>query len=252
VSAVSAWSRFGAWAERTVPAADVRRLRLAFACVWLAYDVLDVALGGTARTWAPAPELVPRELLPLQLGLIASEVAMLTERGATSGALAAMALRALEATLLPLNDFLYFIVTAALLASARARNGEVPRWTVVALQRQAAWIYLATSVLKMSPDFLSGGHFWVRHQHLIMSGRTFPELYARCATTLPCNAALAWGAVSAELALALLLLGRAPWWLVTALAAGIHGFAALTMNVTFFGVAMVVHVAFSSRALERS
>ena len=147
-----------------------------------------------------------------------------------------------------LNDFLYYIVTAALLVFARPTPVEggparAPAWVRDALCAQAGWIYVATAVLKMNPAFLSGGHFLVRHGYLSeILHWPYPALLRPWLLSLPFNAALARLTVASELTLRVLLLSRRGRRLAIFLALGIHGFAALAVNVFFFGASMLAQV----------
>ena len=146
---------------------------------------------------------------------------------------------AFELTVFPFNDFYYYIVVCLLLAIP----GN-PRWRHDVLLLQTAWIYAATALLKVNADWLSGGHLFVRAGYLWNAGG-WPHIgaFRACSESLACTAVLARGAVAGELLLAALLFARRGRPLAIALAVGIHLFAALMLNVWFFGASMVAQVA---------
>ena len=254
----SAVEKFRGWVERSAPTTGVVAFRIAFAAIWLTYDVADLALEATQRyRWTvgliPAPRLLPA----LQLALIACELGLLLGRRARSFALAACGLRAVEASLFALNDFLAYCVLSLCLSQTDCESGPESTatgraWPRDVLVLQAAWIYFASALLKLNVDFLSGGDLFVRQRYLAsILHWPYPALYVRWISTPAGNAGLAWLAVLAELTLALVLLG---WWLRPSLRAGlhraalglalaIHGFAALALNVFAFGATMVALVA---------
>src|SRR5262249_52087033 len=171
-------SRRASWLERTTPARPLALFRMTFALLWLFYDVLDVALRGTANqiSWLRALDgRLPPGLPILQAGLIGCELLLLIGIRPRAAALSAAAFRAAEAWIIPLNDFLYYIVTILVLAwvDPEVRPLSFPRkddmtraWPKDLLVWQAAWIYFATAFLKLNPQWLSGGHLFVRHHYL--------------------------------------------------------------------------------------
>jgi hypothetical protein len=254
----AAADRFRAWVAADTRAAPLVRFRVAFGVIWGVYDVLDLAGSGTARIHDWIGTTAPAGLVSLQLGLIACELVMVLGGPvgwAPVAALVAVVLRAVEwHTYLELNDFLYYAVTALILAQARgpggllrmpAKDALVPRWPRDVLVLQAAWIYFATALLKMNHTWLSGRHLFVRLEYMRAAfGWPYPDVVNRCADSLSCDAALATMGVLAELTLACLLIVRPRRWLVTPLAIGIHLFGALATNVWFFGPSLVAQVAF--------
>jgi hypothetical protein len=242
----TAAERFSAWTRAEIPGEGVRRFRVAFASIWLAYDALDLALGGTASTYWIAGRSAPG-LAEVQLGLVASELGLLWGRGARAFALAAFALRALEAwRFFRLNDFLYFSATALILSQCRLgrKGARELAWPRDVLLWQAAWIYFATALLKTSSAWLSGGHLFVRQQYMAAAyGWPYPAFYRAWFSTLGGNAALAWLGLAGEFSLAALLVLRAPKRLVVAVAIALHGFAAVALNVWFFGASMIAQLA---------
>jgi hypothetical protein len=243
---------FVRWVSAEMPRRTLVRFRVAFALVWLVYDGLDLAAGGTASAWSLSPVGPPPALAALQIALIGTELLILVGWRVELAALLAATLRGLEASLVPLNDFYYYIVVAVILSRARVSAPDrdepapeqVPQWPRDLLLFQMAWIYGCAALLKLSPDWLSGDHLWVRHQLLREVGTVaYPAFYGRCVESLACDAWLARLGVISEGAIALLLFLRRPRILILALALGIHGFAAATMNVFFFGISVFLQLA---------
>jgi hypothetical protein len=246
--------RFARWTRAEISAGGVRRFRVAFAAIWLSYDVLDLCLRGTAMSqWMGGAELPVVGLVLLQLGLIGTELGLLLGRRARLCAFAAFALRAAEAYFyFRLNDFYYFAVVALILSQCRLEEVGLGRpvgpelaWPRDLLLAQAAWMYFATALMKTSALWLSGGHLYVRHQYLSVAyGWPYPAFYREFVSTLAGNAFLARLGVIGEFALAALIIFRAPKRPTVALSIAIHLFAALALNVYFFGASMVAQVAF--------
>jgi hypothetical protein len=228
-----------AWVEADAPHARVARFRRAFALIWLGYDALDLILGGTAGNLDLPLGHRPALLTACQLGLIGVQAGMALNRPtAPLFALLAAILRGFELTVFGVNDFYYYTVICLWLAVP----GN-PRWRYDLLLIQTAWLYAATGLLKVNADWLSGGHLFVRAGYLWEAvGWPHPRPLEACSQTLACTAALAKGAVAAELALAGLLIARRGRPLAIALALGIHLFAALALDVWFFGASMVAQV----------
>jgi hypothetical protein len=228
------------WVEAEAPHERVPRFRRAFALIWLTYDLLDLILGGTAATLDLPVGHRPPLLTFCQLGLIGVQLGMALGRP-TAPLFAVMAalLRAFELTIFPFNDFYYYIVISLLLAVP----GN-PRWRHDVLLVQTAWIYAATALLKVNADWLSGGHLFVRAGYLWNAGG-WPHIgvFRACSESLACTGALAKGAIAGELLLAALLLVRRGRPLAIATAVAIHLFAALMLDVWFFGASMVAQVA---------
>jgi len=238
-----------------LPRAQVVLFVRTFAGLWLAYDVLDVAVHGTAAiSGAYASRGATWLLLALQLALIGSELAALLLRRPFRALGAMAAARAAEAIFsFHLNDFFSCALTAAILAQlAEESPGYFRAWPREVLRWQTAWIYLATALLKLNTGWLSGGNLLVRHRYLeTVQGWPYPEIYRRWAFGPPGSACLAWAGLLAEVTLALLLaIGARRRWTV-AIAVCIHAFGALAMNVWFFGAAMVLQVAFVSDGRAR-
>jgi len=243
VLASTVLDRFEHWTRAEIPADGVRRFRIAFASIWLTYDLLDLALHATAMTqWIGGRPT--GTLTALQFLIVGSEFGLLCGVQARFFAFLAFALRAVVAwNFFRLNDFFYFCVTALILAQFRFDGRKEPAWPRDVLMWQAAWIYFATATLKTSSAWLSGGHLFVRHGYLASVGWPYPEWYRAAVSTLSGNAALAWLGLAGEFALAALLVIRAPRRVVVGLAAALHGFAAFSLNVWFFGASMIAQLA---------
>jgi len=247
--------RFSRWVAAETSPRAIARFRIAFAAIWLVYDAIDLFTGATAHQLDPVdPFPAAWALRGLQLVLVFGECALLLGVRPRTAALVCAGARAVVAwRFFPLNDFLYFSVTALLLALARsggamalgARAEErVPRWPRDLLVLQAAWIYFASGLLKLNPVWLSGGHLFVRLQYLGAARNwPYPHLFGRCAASLACESVLAWCGAGAEVLLAVLLAAGVRRRFVVPLAIGIHGFAAAALNVFFFGASMVAQVA---------
>jgi hypothetical protein len=256
------WGRlvagFRGWVAADMAAAPLARFRMAFAVVWLVYDLVDVAVGGTSaiHDWVTTAQRAPPQLQVIQVGLVGAEALLLLGVEVTAVALLAASLRALEwYQWLRLNDFQYYVVTAVILATTRSGGGllrrdlgraRVPSWPRDVLLIQAGWMYVATALMKISPAWLEGGQLIVRHHYLWAArGWPYPAFYRRWADSLAFNAALAWCAVTCELTLGVVLLffRRRARTLAVLLAVAVHGFAAVFMNVFFFGASLVAQVA---------
>jgi hypothetical protein len=245
--------RFARWTRAEIPGGGVRAFRVAFAAIWLTYDVLDLCLRGTAiNQWIAGAALPVAGLVALQLGLVVSETGLLFGVRARRCALAAAVLRAAEAYYyFRLNDFYYFAVVALILSQCRLERGSqdggaAPElaWPRDVLLAQTAWIYFATAALKTSAVYWSGGHLYVRHQYLLSAfGWPYPVLYRAFISTLAGNAFLARLGVLGELTLAALIALRAPKRPTVALAVALHLYAAVALNVYFFGASMIAQVA---------
>ncbi|NNN06766.1 MAG: hypothetical protein HKL90_12775 [Elusimicrobia bacterium] len=242
----TAAERFRAWTSAEVDGGGVRRFRIAFASIWLSYDVCDFLFKGTASCLAlgiTTPHTL--RLGALQLALIAVEAGLLYGRRARLCAFSAFVLRAAEAYwFFPLNDFYYFSVVALILSQCRLEPGAPESaWSRDTLLLQMAWIYFSTALLKTSRVWLSGGHLFVRHAYLLASrGWPYPAPYRALVSTLTGNAILASLGVLGEFTMAALLVLRGPRRATVALCVALHGFAALTLNVWFFGASVVAQV----------
>jgi hypothetical protein len=241
-----------------MPAAPLERFRMVFAGIWIAYDALDLAVRGTwgCSSWSGALAGPSPRLMFLQISLIVFEVALLLGWRVWVSALVCAFLRWLEwSTYLRLNDFAYFVVTALLIAQTRSTGGlclrsrrspptkRVPAWPRDLLVAQAAWMYFATAMMKLSPVWLSGGHLFVRHHYLEAAyDWPYPAFYRRWTEGLAGNAVLAWAGVATEFALAFALFLRRGR-IATLLACAVHGFGAVSMNVWFFGASCIAQVA---------
>lgn len=243
---------FSRWTERETSPDRIVRFRIAFALVWLAYDVADVALGGTALSLLGPMALEgtrPRGFVALQAGLILSELGLLSGVRSRAFAASACVLRSVFAwRFCGENDFLYFIVTSFLLAAANAdgapfgkRAPSIKRWPEDALLYQVAWTYFATALLKLNPAWLSGDTLFVRTRYLAATGFPLAAWLERL-TSHPTARALATLGVAAEVVLAVLVLLRRRRREALVLSVSLHLFAALATDVWFFGASMVCQV----------
>jgi hypothetical protein len=95
----------------------------------------------------------------------------------------------------------------------------------------------------LNPSFLSGEHFFVRHGYMItVLHWPYPKFVQPWLLSLRVDAALAILTVSGEALLGMLLIVRRGRSVACALALAIHGFAALGMNVFFFGASLIAQV----------
>jgi hypothetical protein len=276
-AASTALERFERWLDAEDDGPAVAIFRRVFAAIWVLYDVIDLGWGMTerARVWFPhdrSPGLVA-----LQCVLVVSGASLALGRSIwVSGMVAAVARTAQAFLFFSLNDFFFASVVYLLLAhsdggpfarepsgtgaagaaSARGPAGKRPRWVRDALIAQLGWIYLATGVLKLNPDWLDGGQLFVRTQYLAAShGWPYPAVLSRAMTSLAFDSTLSKVGAASEIALGATMLARGPYWLAVALALAIHAFGALVTNVWFFPASMAAGVVLllpRTRATARS
>jgi hypothetical protein len=243
--------RFVRWVDADDEGRGVGPFRVAFAAIWLAYDALDLALGTTERSldWFPHPR--DPGLVVVQLVLIATGAMLIWGRGVWAFGMTAAAARAVEGFVyFPLNDFFLGSIFLLLIAHSTGgpfrdddRGGRGPRWVHDVLLAQLAFIYAATAILKMNPDWLGGGHLFVRTQYLVVTwGWPYPGWLEQRLAAPPFDALLAKLAVLLELALAAVLLVRRPFWLGVGMAVAIHVFGAFMTNVWFLSATMIASV----------
>jgi len=254
-AATTALERFEPWLDARDDGRAVATFRRVFALIWVLYDVIDLAGGMTerARVWFPhdrSPGLVS-----LQGVLIVSGGALALGRFVWASGMIAAGARAAEAFVyFPLNDFFFASVMVLLLAhsdggpfaneaGARGQPRQRPRWVRDVLLLQLGWIYVATGVLKLNPDWLDGGQLFVRTQYLAIShGWPYPAGLSRALASLPFDARLSQAGAASEIALGAVMLVRGPYWIAASLAIGIHLFGALVTNVWFFPASMAAGV----------
>lgn len=243
------WTAVEQWSSRLENARDLLGFRRTFAFLCLAYDTCDLLFHGTASAlWTFPPEWTAR-LPALQIGLIIFEALLCLDVFPMATALACAVLRGIEAWyFFPLNDFFYITVVMLILSQSTRTAARTPVWVRDALVAQAAWIYFATALLKLNPEWLSGGHLYVRFAYLrAVFEWPYPAFFSALASTPAKVAWLAYGGAALEFALAAMLTLRARKRYALGAALLLHGFAALTTNVWFFGAAMVAQVGWLSR-----
>ncbi len=252
--------RFQQWSTATGSRVPLFYFSRAFAAIWLVYDLTDMAYRGTATLCRVGGfgDLIGY-LTANQILLIVVEAAWLIGIRPRLMALLAAALRACETYFYSLNDFRFFCVMCLILAVSdsdggkwkSARQGVALTWPRDLLVLQTGWTYFATGFLKLNPPFLSGGELYVRQNYLIAAfDWPFPAFYRSLIATLPLNSLLSWFGAAGEMALGFLF---AAWvfcprrrrilrMVSLPLVVGIHGFAAVALNVYFFGVCLVAQV----------
>jgi hypothetical protein len=111
------------------------------------------------------------------------------------------------------------------------------------LLAELGWIYVATGLLKLNPDWLDGGQLFVRSQYL-WNGQNwpYPAIVERALSSVAVDARLSQAGAASEIALGVVLFARRPYWLAAALVLGIHAFGAFVTNVWFFSASMVAGV----------
>ncbi len=244
---------FLSWLNDEQRSTPLDRFRIAFALIWLAYDVCDLSVHGTWTCLHPDQLLsgAQSDLVQIQVALIVLELGLLTGFFPFAFAFAAAYVRGVMAfEHFRLNDFLYYCMTAALMGVAYLdarpifRPKFVQRWALSVMRVELGFLYIATAIMKMNPSWLSGAHLYVRFEYLREAFNwPYPGFVMSCVESPKCAAAHAVMGVSGEVTLGLLLIvGRTPR-LALLLAIAIHAFGALGTNVWFFGASMIAHVA---------
>jgi hypothetical protein len=238
--------RFARWIDAQDEGDNVPRFRRVFCAIWVFYDALDAMWGLTerGRIWLPHPR--DPGLLLLQVSLVWSGAMLVVGRRIWMFGMVAFAARLSEGLLyFRLNDFYMVSVVYLFLAHSDggpSASGQRPRWVRDALLVQFGWIYLATGVLKLNPDWLGGGHLFVRTQYLALLGWPYPKWLVLAFRSLVLDGLLAKVAAALEISLAAVLFARRPYWLAVLLALAIHGFGTLMTNVWFFSASMIAAV----------
>ncbi len=239
--------RFERWVAAQDRDAGLALFRRVFATIWVVYDVIDLAFGMTERSRIWFPHTRDTHLLLLQAVLIASGVMLALGKNVWAFGIIACAARTAEALrFFPLNDFFFGSVVYLLLAHSEggpfARDRR-PKWVRDTLLFELGWIYLATGVLKLNPDWLSGGHLFVRTQYLARSqGWPYATTLEHVLASRVVDARLSALGAALELTLGAVIVLRRPYWLAAALVVGIHSFGALITNVWFFSASMAAGV----------
>jgi len=235
------------WCCQTEAGLALFQFRFAFAAIWLCYDLADLVFRGTASIlWVFPAKAWP--LAGLQLLLIATQSLVLIGVKPRLACLLCFVLRLTEAEFFySLNDFYYYAIVMLILSqvSIAGPNSPTRSWPRHILIAQLAWIYFATALLKLNPEWLSGGHLFVRQSYLdFVQHWPYPALYRTCCINLRAGALLARAGVTGELLMVFLLATRRWPRCTILLAISLHLFAALALNVWFFGASMVAQVAF--------
>jgi hypothetical protein len=258
--ASTALDRLESWLDAEEAPRDrgkVVLFRQIFAGVWLLYDAID-AIGGMTerqRIWFPHPR--DPHLLWLQVLLVVCGAMLVVGRSVWLFGVAAAALRGVEAfRFFALNDFFFGTVIYLLLAHSDGgpfAGGRRPRWVRDTLIAQFAWIYLATGLLKLNPDWLGGGHIFVRTQYLWTShGWPYPAPLENLLAGMTADAWLARLGATFELTLGVVMAIRRPYWLAAGLVLAVHSFGAMLTNVWFFSASMIAGVLVLLPRAERS
>jgi hypothetical protein len=211
------------------------------------YDVVDLVWGMTERSRIWFPHERDGGLVTLQVILVISGVLLALGRSIWIFGVVAATARTLEAFwYFPLNDFFFASIVTLILAHSNGgpfQSGRRPRWVRDVLLVQFGWIYLATGILKLNPDWLDGGQLFVRSQYL-WNGQDwpYPAFVERALSSVAVDARLSQIGALGEIGLGAVLFARRPYWVAAILVAAIHGFGALVTNVWFFSASMAAAV----------
>lgn len=239
--------RFERWIDAEDRDSGLGTYRRVFATIWLAYDVIDLAFGMTERSRIWFPHARDGNLLVLQAALIVSGAMLVLGKGVWVFGMIAAVARTVEAlSFFALNDFFFGSIVYLLLAHSDGGpfgRGRRPTWVRDTLLFELGWIYLATGVLKLNPDWLGGEHLMVRTQYLAHGqGWPYPAALERALASRFVDAKLSALGAALELTLGAVILVRRPYWLAAALVLAIHVFGALVTNVWFFSASMAAGV----------
>ena len=248
---------FHRWIEEQTSALPLVYFRIFFAAIWLVYDLIDVSAGQTAKIlWFYRQAGQIHGVFIFQILLIICEGALILGWRPGFFALCAFLARGAIVWVAPLNDFYYFCVIALILSQCQWGKKEVPAWSRDLLVIQTAWIYFATAFFKLNPAFLSGGDLYARGNYeATVLPLPFPAFYKNWISHLNFDLGLSWMAVVLEMSMALTLVfwllakKRRPQyrnkirWIAICLSVAIHGYAAVFLNVFFFGASMITQVA---------
>jgi hypothetical protein len=233
------------------------KLRVALAAVWLVYDCIDLCFSKTATQFIEPSASLRLSFILLQTILILSQWCIVRGKKPQQMCAVAAAARFMEYSLFHLNDFGYDFIMLLLCCTvphdesseeSAAWHGRLQPLFVL----QTAYLYFATALLKLGPTWLRGGDLFVRQMYMLhVQSWPYPAPYARCVSSLDCNQILALSGVASEFILSAALLcwallprtQRIAQYIAVAVCCAIHGFAAISDNVWFFGVSMVLQVA---------
>ncbi len=246
---------FRQWTEREASIKPLHYFRILFGVIWLIYDLFDLSYGLSAKlSWIFTMPLHQPMVTALLVVLVICELGVVCGLWVTPCLWAAVVARALEAYYFPVNDYLYFCVTAVILTQInfnRDWSKPVRVWPRDVLLFQTAWIYAASAFLKMNPHYWSGGDLFVR---LNYTAAVLPlpyfDFYRHWISEPFFSASLARFSIVMEFLIPLLLV---VWFLekkrsrILALfiflaVFGIHGFAMYGLNVYFFGLSLIAQV----------
>lgn len=235
---------FARWISAEDDALAVSKLRRVLCVVMIVYDTVDLLTGSIDRAldWFPHPR--DTSFMALHVGLIVSNLVLLSGRQTYLAGIASASLRFLETRLFPLNDFHFFTVATFMLAHERGlpfgEGPKNPKWVRDVLRWQAGYVYLATAWLKLGHAWISGGEMFVRTSYLKLGHDwPYPAFLARGLDDMTTCAVLSWIALGFEILLGILLLVGRPWWMAVALVLAIHSGGLYFGNVWFFTVVMI-------------
>lgn len=241
--------RFRSWTTSTIDASRFLLLRKIFTAIWILYDVSDLLLhGATTVGWRLHGSPLIQYYTILQIVLVIFETAIFFSFHPRLFAFACLLCRGCIASYWPLNDFLFYCIIMLIFSLCKTEHQRVSKWPIDVLNAQIAWVYFSTAVLKINPAWMTGGGLYVRIQEAKMFlGRAYPQFIESIFSDLTYLSILARIAIIGELAVSLLLLyclttpnaNRYARYLLCFLVCCIHIFAAITVNVLFFGAVMI-------------
>jgi len=250
------------WISKEISNKYLIFFRIAFSSIWLTYDLIDFSKSETLKfIWFYRLPVRSNIVVSLQVLLILFEFGLLLGWHPRKMSFGAFLSRAFLSYFVTLNDFFYFSIVALILSVCDTEGWpnkpkQIAGWPRDILVLQTAWIYFSSSILKMNPSFLNGSDLFVRQNYeLAILPMYYPAFFRSFLSTLWGNSILSWAAVLMEGGLAIALFT----WLIfprfrkfsrllaLLLATGIHGYAAYTLNVFFFGASMIVQVAFLTK-----
>lgn len=252
--------QFESWVDSRCVRRPLAYFRIAFAAIWLFYDLMDMYGHRTATyLWSIGMLYHPDRLLSAQIVLAIAEALLLVGFRPRLFFFVACLARGYEGKIYSLNDFLYYVIVALLLSQCDTENVSKKNpadlyaltWPRDLLILQTAWIYACSAFLKLGPTYLSGGDLYVRQNYNAAAlAWYYPSFYLSWISSLPANQFLAWLSVVIEFSLGLFLFlwvirpkqRKIFRWLSIALAIGVHAMGAIALNVYFFGASLIAQV----------